>query len=79
MRRGSFCHSQVKGEQHVQGLLAGDLHVVHPPSQSICTLLPLCMFYDKVEVSLVERLSEAALRGQGQELLEEGGHLSEAV
>ena len=56
-----LCHSQVKGEQHVQSLLAGDLHVVHPPSKGICSLLPLRMLNDEVEVSLVERLSEAAL------------------
>ena len=65
MRRGFFAILRQRGKQHVQGLLAGDLRVVHPPSKGICSLLPLCMFYDEVEVSLVERLSEAALRGTG--------------
>ena len=56
-----LCHSQAKGEQHVKGLLAEDLHVVHPPSQGICSLLPLRMLNDEVEVSLIERLSEPTL------------------
>ena len=72
-----LCHSQAKGEQHVKGLLAEDLHVVHPPSKGICSLLPLCMFYDEVEVSLVERLSEAALRGTGLGAAGGGGGASE--
>ena len=38
------------------------------------------MFYDEVEVSLVERLSEAALRGTGLGAAGgEEGHLGEAV
>ena len=75
-----LCHSQAKEKQHVQGLLAGDLHVVHPPSQGICSLLPFCLLDDEVEVSLVERLSEAALRGTGLGAAGgEEGHLGEAV
>ena len=62
MRRGSFAILRQRRKQHVQGLLAEDLHSVHPPSQGICSLLPFYILDDEVEVSLIERLSEAALR-----------------
>ena len=44
----------------VSGILIR-LYVIYPPSQGICSLLPLHMLNDKVEVSLIERLSEPTL------------------